>query len=93
MEVLGPKTSHTRPSKTKIRRGPGGEAIWLNCGGQFFDLLEDSHLHLHASSQLMVCCPEALLYKILTAEHEQSLPGPSRLQGFSASSESTGGDG
>ena len=27
MDVLGPKTSRTRPSKTKIRRGPGGEAI------------------------------------------------------------------
>ena len=26
MEVLGPITSRTRPSKTKIRRGPGGEA-------------------------------------------------------------------
>ena len=26
MDVLGAKTSRTRPSKTKIRRGPGGEA-------------------------------------------------------------------
>ena len=26
MEVLGVKTLRTRPSKTKIRRGPGGEA-------------------------------------------------------------------
>ena len=32
MEVLGAKTSRTRPSKTKIRRGPGGEATnnWVS---------------------------------------------------------------
>ena len=41
MEVLGAKTSRSRPFKTKIRRGPGGEATVSNAGGSGLRNLEN----------------------------------------------------
>ena len=50
MDVLGAKTSRTRPSKTKIRRGPGGEASYREVAKSYTvkplltDILYNGHL-------------------------------------------------